>query len=195
MTSTCFLLVPVAVAGCVAGYETSSRDLLQQVFLARKLTHRLAECLCAALVLLLQMFFSPAAALCVIPAVVAGLYILGAFGLNRLFKSKESNLCTDDHRRKAQETVLCTLISCLVFVGIGFLVCLTAAYSPNMVKQLSISALDQIVCCGISMGVNALLLAALVHYLLVLRMHPSDDDNASRELMRLRKELRMLYRI
>lgn len=93
--------------------------------------------------------------------------------------------------KKARETALCTLISCLAFVGCGLLACQVAAYSPNIAAQLYVSAVEQAVCVGISMGVNSLLLAVLVHYLLVLRMHPNDDDNPSRELLRLRKELRV----
>lgn len=195
MTKCCLFLVSVVIAGCFAGYETASRDLLQQVFLARKLTHRLAECLCAALVLLVQAFFSPAALLWIIPVVLCVLYVLSTVGLEWLFKHKESNSCTDDHRKKVRETALCTFISCLAFVGTGLLVSQAIIHSPNLAAQFCISAMDQIICCGMSMGVNALLLAGLVHYLLILRMHPSDDDNPSRELLRLRKELRVPHRI
>lgn len=189
MTRFSVILIAVIVLGCFAGYEVASRDLLQQVFLARKFTHRLAECLCAGLVLLVQMFFSPMAVLCVIPPVVAALYVLGALGLNQLFKRRESNLCTDDHRKKVRETALCTFISCLAFVGGGLVVLQAVACSPNIAAQLYISGARRAVCAGISMGVNSLLVAALIHYLLVLRMHPSDDDNPSRELLKLRKEL------
>lgn len=189
MMSFSVILIAVIVVGCFAGYETASRDLLQQVFLARKFTHRLAECLCAALVLLVQMFFSPRAVLLVISPVVVALYALGALGLNQLFKRKESNLCTDDHRKKVRETALCTLISCLAFVGVGLVVLQAAAYAPNIAAQLYASGARRVICAGISMGVNSLLMAALTHYLLVLRMHPSDDDNPSRELLKLRKEL------
>lgn len=52
MKSFYLILLAVVVTGCFAGYEAASRDLLQQAFLARKLTHRLAECLCVVLVLL-----------------------------------------------------------------------------------------------------------------------------------------------
>lgn len=195
MTKFYLLMIVVTIAGCFTGYEVASRDLLQQVFLARKLTHRLAECLCTALILLLQMFFSPSILLCIIPPVVVVLYILGVWAIQLLFRRKESKACTDDYRRKTLETALCTLISSLVFVGLGFLVCQAIAYSPNWVAQLHIVVVDQTICCGMTMGANALLLVALVHYLLVLRMYPSDDDNPSRELMRLRKELRVPHRI
>lgn len=195
MTKCGLILAAVVVTGCFSGYEAASRDLLQQVFLARKLTHRLAECLCVALVLLVQVFFSPLALLWIIPVVVCALYVLGAFGLERLFKYKESNLCTDDYRKKVRETALCTLISCLAFVGTGLLVCQAIIHSPDLTARFCVSTIDQIICCGLSMGVNALLLTGLVHYLLILRMYPSDDDNPSRELLRLRKELRVPHRI
>lgn len=195
MTMYCLFLTAVVIAVCFLGYETASRDLLQQVFLARKLTHRLAECLCTALVLLIQAFFSPSILMWIIPSVICILYVLATFGLEWLFKHKESNSCTDDHRKKVRETALCTFISCLSFVGVGLLVCQAVFHLPNLAAQLCVSARNQIICYGMSMGVNTLLLAGLIHYLLVLRMHPSDDDNPSRELLRLRKELRVPHRI
>lgn len=195
MTNFYLLLLAVIVIGCFTGYEAASRDLLQQVFLARKLTHRLAECLCTVLVLLVQMFLCSTALLWIIPPVAVALYALGVFGLDRLFKRKESNLCTEDHCKEARETVLCTVISCLAFVGAGLLAYQAVACAPSVAAQLHISAMERAVCVGISMGVDAILLAALIHYLLVLRMYPSDGDNPSRELLRLRKELHILHRI
>lgn len=195
MSRCCSILAVVVVTGCLVGYEAASRDLLQQVFLARKLTHRLAECLCVALVLLIQVFFSPSALLCIIPLVVCVLYGLAVLGLGQLFKRRESSSCTDDYRKKVRETALCTLISCLAFVGAGLLVSQVVICSPNMATQLCATVRDQLLCCGLSMGVNALFLIGLIHYLLVLRMNPSDDDNPSRELLRLRKELRVPHRI
>lgn len=195
MTKFYLSLVGVIVVGCFAGYEAASRDLLQQVFLARKLTHRLAECLCAALVLLVQMLLSPVIWLCLIPPAVAALYALGTFGLNQFFKCKESKLCTEEHQKETRETALCTIISCLTFVGVGLLAYQVIAFAPDFSVRLNISAVEQTACIGISMGVDAMLLAALIHYLLVLRMHPNDGDNPSKELLKLRKELRMPHRI
>lgn len=146
---------------------------------------------CAALVLLVQMFFSPLAVLCVIPPAVAVLYAGGALGLNQLFK-RRSPICVrtiterrPGKRRFARSSPVSRLWD------VGFWRARWPPIRPNIAAQLYVSAVEQAVCVGISMGVNSLLLAVLVHYLLVLRMHPNDDDNPSRELLRLRKELRV----
>lgn len=123
------------------------------------------------------------------------LYALGVFGLDQVFKRKESSLCTEDHRKETRETALCTVISCLAFAGAGLLAYQAVACAPSVAEQLRISTVERAVCAGISMGVDTILLAALLHSLLVLRMYPNDGDNPSRELLRLRKELRAPYRL
>lgn len=70
MSRFCLIMI-VAVLICgIIGYETASRDLLQQVFLSRKLSHRLAECLSTGFILVILLLYAPRKLMCLIPLIV-----------------------------------------------------------------------------------------------------------------------------
>ena len=196
MSRFCLIMI-VAVLICgIIGYETASRDLLQQVFLSRKLSHRLAECLSTGFILVILLLYVPRKLMCLIPLIVCAAYILVCFGLREAVQHLEP----DESRKESAnsriwETVLCTAISIFVAVGIGLFICLALTQLPNPDIRSYISEGERLACYSLLIGVLSLLLTGLVHFLLLLRLYPSSGDNPSCALLQLRRTLRIPHRI
>ena len=195
MTVFTFLLIAAAIIGTLAGYGAASSDLLQQIFLTRKFSHRLAQCLCVAVITIILWVQTPVPLLRVIPAAVLAVYLAIAAALRLLIRKKASERYTEELRQEIREAALCTTIGILIAIGGAFVLCLVVASAPRLVQQFGISATEQKMCYGLIMGVDSMILAALTHYLIVLRLYPCVGDTPSRSLLQLRKALHSSYRI
>lgn len=196
MSKFSMILVAVILFCGVIGCEAASRDLIQQVFLSRKLSHRLAECLIAGLALIVLLVFAPRKLLCLIPLAMFALYAIVCFGLRETVQRMESDECKKESaNHRIWETTLCTAISIFTAVGIGLFACLVLASLAGTGVQSSVSEEERMICCCLLIGVLSLLLATLVHFLVMLRLHPSSGDNPSCTLLQLRRTLRIPHRI
>ena len=195
MSAYCFLLVIAIILAGAAGCKAAGNDLLQQVFSARKFSRRLAEFLCAAMVLFVIWIQIPAAWLRFVPGMVCVLYWIVCGVLHLVFKRKEAKQGEEEQRREIRESALCTVTGMSIAIGAALLLCMLLAHSPQTASRLGATEVDRCLCHGLALGVLSLLLAGLAHYLVFLRLYPGEEDNPNRDLLRLRKKLRTSHRI
>lgn len=183
------ILIAVIATGSFLGYQSASNDLLQQIFWGRKLCFLLTVTFCMLPVIAILLVCSPNLLVSLIPVAVGVLYATICVVLRLIFK-KFDGKCSPEFKAEFTETALRTGVSVNSAIEIALFLFSTIMYLSGRLSQLAVDAVSPLLCHGLLLGIAAMLLMASVHYIIVLRVHPSTDDCAGKSLLQLRKELR-----
>lgn len=187
-TFSLLLCIPLALS-CAIGYRSTCNSTLQGALLPHRIAYRSAQLFGALLVFIVAWFHSPTILIMCVPVAVILLYAGAVFSLAMLsHRLNEEDPCTEQH--EFAEAFVSTGISVTFLMGTVLLIAAALSYLPGLQNGHYVSIMDQLLCHGLLLGVNAALLCLLLHQMFFFLKHPAESANASQAMLEFQERIK-----
>lgn len=189
MTTFSLLLCMLLALSCAIGYRSDRNSTLQGALLPHRIACRSAQLCGVLLVLVVAWLHATNLLIACVPAAVALLYAGGMF----LFAALSRRLHWEEPcvgRYEFVETFVSTGISVTLLVGAVLLLAVAASYLPGLQDSRHISAMDQMLCHGLLLGVNTAHLCLLLHQIFLFSQHPVEKIDASQAMLKFLEKIK-----